>query len=259
MKLAILLTCIIVHLTRAAFSSHTKACRHRNCIFGDDAGTICLEADGNGIAPSECASSVLQNLIKVHHDNTNGLLIAYYDKNGRNLGGATWQVSDLLTSSVFVCMTGQRRDNPKVDRTICRSVAGDDDMENYGAHVHECVVEQPSTPRVDPCYRAVDPGSPVSQKLFYEHPIAIGIFSVLGGLVTLGTIYAAVAKWGTTFLVHVRNRWFARRPAAPRLPAAIHDRNNQRVQLNRINMPAPQPHIPQRVAPHRRAGYDLRI
>ncbi|KAH7099484.1 hypothetical protein BKA62DRAFT_307625 [Auriculariales sp. MPI-PUGE-AT-0066] len=126
---------LLTQTALAAFSGEPKACWQRNCIIRNDAGTICLEADYNGIAPSKCADPFLQTLIEKHHDSRAGRSISYYDDEAGLLGAATWRVPSPLGFPVFVCMMGQRVDDPSVDRTICRGAMHDDDMEDHHAHV----------------------------------------------------------------------------------------------------------------------------
>ncbi|KAH7099481.1 hypothetical protein BKA62DRAFT_709708 [Auriculariales sp. MPI-PUGE-AT-0066] len=227
---------LLTKTTLAAFSGEPKACWQRNCVTRNDAGTVCFEADYNGIPSSTCANSTLQRLIDSHVYNNIGRSIVYYDEQARVLGAAMWPVPASTISNIFVCMTGERVDVPGIDRTICRLALRDNDMEEGAAHLHECVVDLPSTPHTTWCQQTREPTpapdprtQPKREKMFfYEKPVAAGIAWILGGLVTVGTIYAAVIQCGSV----VRRRWSsARRPDAT-------------LDLRASTMPIPQPHLP---------------
>ncbi|KAH7099498.1 hypothetical protein BKA62DRAFT_831728 [Auriculariales sp. MPI-PUGE-AT-0066] len=228
-SLSVIFVASLTHIAHAALRGDIGACWSRNCIFRNDASTICMQADDNGIPLSKCADPILSALLKTHLTNDISRSIAYYDKKGRMLGAAKWRVPSPLTFPVYVCMRGQRRDDPSIDRTICRSALRDNDMRDADAHANECVVEGPSKPYADWCHRT-KPAAAGKRKSFFERPIPTGLLWVLGGIVTFGTICGVSAKWGGA-----ARRWLAARR-----------RHRDVVAVRRWapRMPVPQPHVP---------------
>ncbi|KAH7099491.1 hypothetical protein BKA62DRAFT_307763 [Auriculariales sp. MPI-PUGE-AT-0066] len=166
-------------LAHATLRSNIGACWNRNCFFRNDGYTVCMQADDNGIPLSKCSNPILSALLKTHLTNEIGRSIAYYDKQGRILGAAEWRVPNPLTFPVFICMRGQRRDDPSTDRTICRPALRDNDMKDAAAHTNECVVEGPSRPYADWCHHTKQ-AAPDKQKSFFERPVQTALFLILG-------------------------------------------------------------------------------
>jgi len=173
----------------AAFNYNDRACWRRNCVVRRDTGTFCFEPQVSSLQ-QECANTFLSNLLQVHLKSAVGPSIVYYDEEAHMLGAATWSIPHDMTSSAFVCMTGQLQvDGRSQYQTVCREARGDDDMAIPAAHTRECVSDERPQHAGDGCFSlGKPPSSKDDDKEWYEQPALAGPFWLLGALVTLEKI-----------------------------------------------------------------------
>jgi hypothetical protein len=134
----------------------------------------------------------MASLLDRHLHSTVGQSIAYYDHQGLYLGGATFRTSHII-SPVYVCMSGQRIDDPRLYRTICRVSVGDDDMRAEPVYVRQCTVGRAPQVVLDGCYPFLKKFDEREPPFYEKHPVAAAFF-VLAAVGTLMTILASCVK-----------------------------------------------------------------